>query len=75
MPGFLNEVLIRGIAREQVPPMFELAEHDKHMAVLNQGLDWVDFFVRRNSYPSGTKVAPTITQNIITMGFPPDYRA
>ena len=30
MPGFLNEVLIRGIAREQVPPMFELAEHDKH---------------------------------------------
>ena len=22
MPGFLNEVLIRGIAREQVPPMF-----------------------------------------------------
>jgi len=30
MPGFLNEVRIRGIAREQVPPMFELAEHDKH---------------------------------------------
>jgi hypothetical protein len=26
----LNEVLIWGIAREQVPPMFELAEHDKH---------------------------------------------
>jgi hypothetical protein len=30
MDGFLNEVQIRGSAREQVPPMLQLAEHDKH---------------------------------------------
>ena len=33
------------------------------------------FFVRRNRPRSGTKVAPTIIEHIITMGFPLDYRA